>query len=318
MAAALARGMTPAQAIALAAAAAQQQQAMLSAAAVPISPGASSAMAMGGGSLPANVPNAAAFAAALARGASGEAALARAAAAARTLAAMQTQATLPDTPARQVASGLAASDLRSLPGIAGNATGAAALAAALGHGRSLQDALAAAERAIATRADQERRGTAPISDRDARFAAMAQGAAPASDGSAALVQQQLQSAAVQANIDSTALAEGRGPRGDVNPDVTARLLLRASEPEALVRELTSWAAAVERQEQAARTTPGDEKASLIERLAQGRASPEDIAEILRQARSGTPAGLSQWLLLPSTDGAAIPQADRRPDSGGGG
>jgi hypothetical protein len=318
LAAALAKGQSPAQAIAAAAAAARQQEAMQAAASVPIGQAASGATAMGNGDLPANVPNPGAFVAALASGASPDAAMARSAIAGQTLAAMQARATLPDTPARQVASGFAAGDLSSLPGIGGNATGEAALAAALGRGDSLEDALAAAARAMASRAEQDQRGTVAISEQDAGFAAMAQGSAPADSAGAAQMEQQLQSAAVQANADATALAQGQVPPGDTDPDVTGRLLRHVSDPDALVRQLTAWAAALEQQEQAARITPRDEKAALIERFAQGRATPEDIAEILRQARSGTLAGITQWLLGPTPDAAAVPQADRGQDPGTGG
>lgn len=316
LAAALASGQSPAQAMATAAAAARQEQSMQAAANVPIGQGASNATAMGGGGLPANIPNPAAFASALASGMSPEAALARSAAAAQTLNAMRERATLPETPARQAASGIATGDLASLPGVAGNATGAAALAAALARGISPQDALAAAARAMATREDQERRGTVPISERDACAAAMAGGAASGGcDGvDDARTRQQMQTAAVPANPDATALAEGRVPDGDADPEVTGRLLQRAADPDALVRQLTNWAAAVERQERAARVKPGGDKSVLMELLAQGRATPDDIAEIVRRARSGTLAGITKWLLNPAPD-AAAPQTDRQTGRG---
>jgi hypothetical protein len=270
---------------------------------------------MGSGALPANVPNPAAFASALASGTTAEAALARSATAAQTMAGMRAQAALPDTPVRQVAAGFAAGDLGSLHGIAGNATGEAALAAAMSRGGNLADALAVAARAMASRQDQENRGTVQMSERDARSAAMARGVTPDGGDGAAQRQQQLQSAAVRANPDATALAEGLVPAGDADPSVTGRLLRRVSDPAALLRQLGGWAAAVQQQYRAARATPGNAKASMTERLAQGRATPDDIAEIIRQARTGTPAGLARWLSSPAASAAEIPQADHRPDSG---
>jgi hypothetical protein len=314
LAAALAQGKSPAQAIATAAAAARQQQTMLAAASVPTGPAATTATGMANGALPASVPNAGAFAAALVSGLSPEAALARSATAAQTLAAMQQRANLADTPERQAASSLAGGDLAA---VTSDSAGQAALAAILARGGSPQEALAAALKAQATRDDQERRGTVAVSSKDARSASLAQGIAP-DDANDAEKQRQVQFASVQPNPGASALAEGNVPTGDADPNVTARLLQGASYPDALVKTLSAWTSAAQQQEQAAATPPGDRKATLIARLSRGNATAEDIAEIIRLARTDTLAGIANWLLNPGPDTATTPEADRRPPSGVGG
>jgi len=156
-----------------------------------------------------------------------------------------------------------------------------------------------------------------MSERDACSAAMAQGSA-CGGGPALAVQAQMKAAEVRSDAAATALADGTGPAGDADPAVNARLLPGIADPAVLVRRLAAWAAARERQEQAAGTATGGAKASLAGRLAQGQATAEDIEEVMHQARTGTLSGISEWLARPATDATATPQADRRPQPGSGG
>lgn len=319
LAAALAQGQSPAQALATAATAAQTAASMQAAATVPTAPGNIAAAALAGSGVPVGVPNPAAFAQALASGMSPAAALEASRIAARTSAEMTARATLPTTEGRQAAAALADGDLANMSGVTGNRTAEAALAATLARGGSIDDALAAAARAAASLDDQQRRGSVPVSDDDACKAAMAAGAAGGCGGGGSGTQtQQLQTAAVQADDNATALAEGRMPSVDADAEVVGRLLRLGADPQAIQRMLASWNAAAERQTDAARVaTPGD-VAALRERLSQGRTTQADVEQIISMARTESLAGLARWLRTLGQAGEAVPQADRRPASGDGG
>ncbi len=321
--AALASGRSPAQALATAALAGRTEAAMRAAASMPSSPANTAAAALANSGIPANVPNPGAFAKALATGMNPAAALLASQTAARTRVQMETRATLSDTPDRHASSALAGGDPSAMPGIAGNRSAETALAGALGRGGSMEDALAMAARAAASLDDQERRGAVKLSDRDACRAGMAVGGASGGcGGEAAEKQHQLQTAAVEADADASALAEGRMPQIDAGSEVVGRMLRLGTDPRAIQKLLAAWSAASERQSDAARTSTGgaanDDKAALIERLAQGHPTQQDIDLIVRMTRTVSLDGISRWLRPAEQNEDTGPQANRRPASDGGG
>ena len=321
--AALGRGMNPERALAMAALAARTEAAMQIAARVPTSPGDTAAAALANNGIPSDVPNPSSFAQALASGRSPEAALRVSQAAARTLTEMRRRATLPETSERQAASGLAGGELGAVPGAGNNPDAIAAYAAVLARGGSIDEARAAAALAANSSDDQRTRGAVPMSERDACNAAMAGGAAGCGGGgNAAQVERALQAASVPVDADAAALAEGRTPTIDAGAEVVGRLLRHGTNPRAIQKLLATWAEAAERQAEAARApTDGaanEGKAAMIERLAQGHPTQEDIDLIVRLSGTATLQGIYRWL-QPSGQGVETgPQATRRPPPDGGG
>ncbi|MEI7713820.1 MAG: hypothetical protein WCI94_20470 [Rhodospirillales bacterium] len=321
--AALARGMTPEQALANAGLAARTEAAMQIAARVPTSPADTAATALANNGIPSDVPNPSAFALALASGKNPEAALRASQAAARTLAEMRERGTLPETSERQAASGLAGGELGTVPGAGDNPAAIAAYAAVLARGGSLDEARAAAALAANSSDDQRTRGSVPMSDTDACNAAMAGGAAGCGGGGNTAQQERLLlAAAVPVDADASALAEGRTPAIDAGAEVVGRLLRQGTNAQEIQKLLAGWADAAERQGEAARAPTGgaatEGKAAMIERLAQGRPTQEDIDLIVRLSGTATLEGIYRWL-QPSGQGVETgPQATRRPSPDGGG
>jgi hypothetical protein len=279
MAAALAAGASPENAMRQAEIASATALAMQTLSASPIQPGGELAASLGAGVIPngpAGGPAAAfasAYASALAMGLDPRQAQAAAETATRTLAAMDAAATLPPTEARKVAASLAAGDLQAAltalmpagatPGEPGaNSSALQALSAAMAAGRPLEEALAIGLRAAETERDQQIRGTVKVSAQDACVAGLATGqsstgcnATGSADAARAI---QLQAATVPvANPGLAALAEGN-ILADLDRNPTLRRLLGVPEPVQAEAET------------------GDPLARLISRLARGTATTSDF------------------------------------------
>jgi hypothetical protein len=103
---------------------------------------------------------------------------------------------------------------------------------------------------------------------------------------------QLTQSTVPANTAAQSMSEGRpsiDPAGiPSDPATSARLFQKPASPEVLLETLNTRSAAATRDADAARVTNGDPAgAALLERLAQGRTTPEDRALLARSTDLAT-------------------------------